>query len=140
MNESPSHADAMDEAEGKVLATIERLERQLAQAKIILANMRTFREQLADEVPGVPHVRPGQYQGMRPVDALESYLRIRKGNQVPLPKIVADLVVGGVNPGAPRGRKNDPAGLIEHTLKISLPPKGGHHRMEAVRITERHPV
>jgi hypothetical protein len=70
-----------------------------------------------------PHVTPGEYVGQRVVTALESYLRARRGLRIPLTRIVQDLMTGGVDPGSPRGRNNDPARLIAQTVKIALPNK-----------------
>lgn len=69
----------------------------------------------------LPPVTPGEFRGMRISNALEPYIRLRRGHRIPFKRIVDDLLEGEVNPGAPRGRKTDPRTLIAQTLKITLP-------------------
>lgn len=72
-------------------------------------------------VPDLPAVIPGQYIRQRAVDALENYLRSRKGLRIPLDRAVQDLIAGGANAGEPGGRNSDPAKRMRHNLKIAVP-------------------
>ena len=85
----------------------------------MIDNIESLRKESGDR--GVPPVRPQEYAGMRAVDALESYFKGRRGLKISLARAVEDLIAGGVDPGKPRGRKTDPAGLVAHTIKITLP-------------------
>lgn len=114
--------DGLAIAEDSLLAEQERLTKELKAIQTLISNVRAVRISGAGEKP-YPPVREHEYQGMRAVDALESYLRGRRGMKIPLSRIAQDLVKGGVNPGEPRGKKNDPTLLVDHTLRISLPNK-----------------
>lgn len=117
---SQTKTSALDDAEERILRDIESLKTQQAALEQIIDNIRAAKA-LRGMGPAIARVKPDEYKGMRAVDALAVYLLSRKGTKIPLARIVEDLVVGGVDPGQPRGRKSDPAALIAHTLKISLP-------------------
>lgn len=76
------------------------------------------------EINLLPPVLPGDYPGMTRKDALEYYMRQRKGNRIPLSKIVADLLAGGVDPGEPRKAGETPAATLAHNIKIGLSQPG----------------
>lgn len=71
--------------------------------------------------PHSPSVIPGQYAGQRAIDALENYLRARKGLRVPLDRCVQDLIAGGAGTDKTAGRSSDPARRMTHNLKIAVP-------------------
>ena len=113
-----------------LLESIERIERDrdshLAQVEAlnnILAQMRQAVQLRSNRTLVLPSIKPNEYQGMRAIDALETYLRQRPGVKIPLSRAVEDLIRGGVYPGKARGRQTDPAALIAHTIKISFPNK-----------------
>ena len=109
-----------------IQANIADLENQIA----LLRNALEFLNRGSGGVPEtsadgrkIPPVKSRDYQGNRAVDALENYLKARRDLRIPLSKAVRDLLAGGVDPGKPRGRINDPEALVSRTIKISLPNK-----------------
>lgn len=69
---------------------------------------------------GIRPVVPGEFKGLRVIEALEQYMRARQGARIPLSRIVEALMLGDVEPGKPRGKRTDPAALISTAIKISL--------------------
>jgi hypothetical protein len=69
---------------------------------------------------GIRPVVPGEFKGLRVIEALEQYMRARQGSKIPLTRIVEALMLGDVEPGKPRGTRTDPAALISTAIKISL--------------------
>jgi len=118
VNYSSNAKEAIKEVIERNLAHIERQRKELLELK---ASVEAMERRAGYSLEQLPLVRPNEYKGMRAVDALESYLRVRRGFKIPLARAVADLVEGGVDPGQPRGKKTDPVGLVSHTLKISIP-------------------
>jgi hypothetical protein len=98
------------------------LEQQLKTIEEILANMEAVekRSGYGQSLDALPVVKPDDFRGKRAGEAVEPYLRARRGFKIPLPRIVADLVEGGADKGENRGKVTDPAKLISHTLKLSL--------------------
>jgi len=115
-----SYPDRLSLAEDQLVNEMSDLEGRLKTLKGILENLRAARKTAAGGQDIRP-VSPEEYRGLRIVDALETYLRARRGIKIPLPRIIEGLVVGGVDPGKPRRNRTDPAALISQTIKISLP-------------------
>ena len=114
--------DPFDSAEERFMREEEKLLRRLKECREMLARIREGKKRLNNTGGSdLPPIKPGEYASMRPVDALAVYLRTRRGSRIPLSHAVKDLIVGGVYPGQPRGKKNDPAALVTHSLKIALP-------------------
>jgi hypothetical protein len=113
--------NAFDASEEYFLRQLEDLRRQQKECEDMIKRLREAKKRIMGGVAEIPPVKPGEYVSMRPVDALEHYLKARRGLRIPLNRAVSDLVAGGVDAGQPRGKKNDPAALVTHTLKISLP-------------------
>lgn len=111
--------DHLAVVEESLLATRHNLQKQLSAVDTMIDNLRNLRDG-SGEKP-IPPVRPNEYAGMRAARALENYLRARREFRIPLSKAIADLLMGGVESGKPRGKKTDPASLISHALKIMLP-------------------
>ena len=112
-------AHPLDRAEAELDATVRSLENQLQQARQILARIRSAKTGTPENETQV--VISGQYAGQRAIDALENYLRARKGQRIPLDRCVQDLIAGGANTGEPRGRSSDPVRRMTHNLKIAIP-------------------
>lgn len=108
-------------AKEELLKGLREAEQQAKTIKEILANMEAAEKRSGQNLEMLPPVRKDEYRGMRAADALEIYLRSRRGYKIPLTRAVADLVDGGTNPGQPRGKKTDPIALVLHTLKIAVP-------------------
>lgn len=85
-----------------------------------------------------PPVGPEEYKGKRAIDALELYLRVRRGAKVTLSQAVEDLVKGGAYPGDPRKGQSDPTALIMHTLKIGIPQKSRIFEFEPKLPAKNH--
>lgn len=137
----------VDLAEEKLLEGKRQLEKELAYIEEVLTDIRRRKQKKSSGIDALPDVKEGEFMGKRPVDALEWYLKARRGIRIPLSKAVADLLIGGAHPGNPRGRQSDPAALIAHTLKIGIPnrrklfdftPKGTSSKGRAV-IPRRTP-
>jgi hypothetical protein len=77
-------------------------------------------ESMEEEDSKIPHVKQREYEGMRGIDALERYLKDRRGMRIRLSKAVKDLIEGGADPGQPRRGITDPEELVAHALKIGL--------------------
>lgn len=120
-SQSPVKTPFVDLAEEKLLEGKRQLEKELAYIDEVLNDLRKRRKNKNSGLDSLPDVREGEFMGKRPVDALEWYLKARRGVRLPLSKVVADLVIGGAHPGNPRGSQTDPAALIAHTLKIGIP-------------------
>lgn len=107
-------------AKEHLLTERRELQERLKAIDEILANIEAVERRSAHNLD-LPVVRSDEFRGKRAVDALDAYLRARRGFKIPLSRAVADIVAGGVDPGQPRGNKSDPAALVSHTLKIALP-------------------
>jgi hypothetical protein len=118
-------------AKEELLKGKRELEQELKTLNEHLANMEAVerRSGHSQSLDTLPIAKKDEFKGMRPIDALENYLRARRGFKIPLPRIVADLVEGGVHPGSNRGKTSDPAELVSWTLKISVPSRKafGYH-------------
>lgn len=120
-SQNPAKSPYVDLAEDQLLEGKRLLLKQLAYIDDLLTIIQKKKQQQNSGLDSLPDVKDGEFKGARPVHALEIYLRARRGFRIPLSKVVADMVVGGVHPGNPRGKQNDPAALIAHTLKIGIP-------------------
>lgn len=65
-------------------------------------------------------VEEDEFRGRKIGVSVDSYLRRRRGQRLTLAEVVKDLLAGGQDPGKPRGKKKDPAKLIEQKVKILL--------------------
>lgn len=117
-NEQP--IDRLARAEAEWGATVQDLEQQLQSARAILATIRREKAGINGNSQDQTPVIPGQYAGQRAIDALENYLRARKGMRIPLDRCVQDLIIGGADTGQPRGRSADPFRRMRHNLKIAI--------------------
>jgi hypothetical protein len=108
-------------AKEHLLKGLRDAEQEVRRYKKLLATFEADERQSWPDLDDLPPVRSEEYKGKRAMDALESYLRVRRGFKIPLALAAADLVEGGCDPGAPRGKKVDPAALVAHTLKIGVP-------------------
>jgi hypothetical protein len=61
------------------------LEQQLKTIDEILANMEAVEKRSGYSLEALPVVKKDEFRGMRAVDALENYLRARRGFKIPLP-------------------------------------------------------
>ncbi len=89
----------------------------------IISNTRSAKAGLDGETPELPPVIPGQYQGLRPIDALENYLRARRGVRIRLARAVEDLLAGGADSGPKKARSPIAAKRMMQDLKIAIPNK-----------------
>lgn len=108
-------------AKEELLKGKRELQRQLQTIEELLSNMEAVERRSGYNLDHLPQVRKDEFKGKRTMDALDAYLRARRGFKIPFPRIVADLLEGGVDGGRPRGKKSDPAALVSHTLKIGIP-------------------
>jgi hypothetical protein len=108
-------------AKEHLLKGLRDAEEQVRIHKELIATFEAVERRSKPGLDHLPPVRSDEYKGMRAMDALEAYLRVRRGFKIPLPIAAADLVEGGCDPGAPRGKKSDPIALVSHTLKIGVP-------------------
>jgi hypothetical protein len=131
-------------AKEELLKGKRELEQELKTLNEHLVNMEAVerRSGHGQSLDALPVVKKDEFRGMRAVDALENYLRARRGFKIPLPRIVADLVEGGVDPGHARGKKSDPAALVSHTLKIGIPNRKafGYHPDSISEKTGAHVI
>lgn len=68
-----------------------------------------------------PVVSDEEIKGLEPGEALEVYMRNRKGVKIPFLQIVAEFMAAGVNPGKPRaGKGGQPRNLMIRNLKIAV--------------------
>lgn len=130
--------DALDESEKRIMRDVESLEAQAKRLRQIVDNIRAAKRMrgLGAEIPGV---KRDEYKGMRATDALEVYLRSRRDMRISLAQAVADLITGGVDPGQPRGRQNDPTALLAHTLKIALQNRAATFQWEPAGLLKGIP-
>jgi hypothetical protein len=61
-----------------------------------------------------------EYKGMILRNAIETYLRARRGHRISFERVVSDLLLAGVDPGLPRLGQSDPVRLLSHNLKILM--------------------
>lgn len=108
-------------AREELLKGLREAEQQVKTFKEILSRLDEVEQRSNFNLSHLPPVRQNEYRGMRAMDALESYLRARRGFKVPLKRAVEDLLEGGVDPGRSRGKQTEPSALISHTLKIGIP-------------------
>jgi hypothetical protein len=107
-------------AKEELLKGLREAERAVQTFKEHIAAIEAVERRSVGNLEHLPPIRENEFKGNRAVKALDSYLRGRRGLRIPLSRVVADLVEGAADPGAPRGNKKDPAELIDHTLKLSL--------------------
>jgi hypothetical protein len=132
-----SGASPINLAKEKLLKGLADLDRQRKSIMDVLSYMEAMERRTGYNLEDAPPIRKDEFRGARAVQALESYLRTRRGFRIPLSRIVKDLVEGGVDPGQPRGKKNDPAGLVAHTLKIAVPNRRDVFGYEPSAVNEK---
>lgn len=108
-------------AKEELLKGKRELLRQLETIEELLSNMEAVERRADYSLDKLVPVRKDEFKGKRAMEALDAYMRARKGHKIPFRRIIADLIEGGADPGSPRGSKTDPAVLIAHTLKIGIP-------------------
>jgi hypothetical protein len=137
LNHAARAANFFNHVKEEILTELAEIERGRQDLMELLANIEAKERRKGYNLDNAPPVRKDEFRGVRAVQALESYLRIRRGFRVPLSRIVKDLVEGGVDPGQPRGSKNDPAGLVAHTLKIAVPNRRDVFGYEPAAVNEK---
>ena len=131
-------AHPFNDALASLEALKRKLENQLKDVNQIIANIVKVQSGVdGSSLPDLPAVIPGQYVGQRAVDALENYLRGRKGLRIPLDRAVQDLIAGGADTGQPGGRSADPAERMTHNLKIAIPNRTETFGWEPVVTTQQ---
>ncbi len=121
--------DDVETIRTSLLALAADLERRLAAARRALAELEEMTP--PRDASSVPPVKPRDYQAMRPIDALEGYLKARRGVRIQFSKAEHDLVEGGVDPGQARWKNKDPEALVAQTLKIGPAQQGQSLRVDS---------
>ncbi len=67
----------------------------------------------------IRHVIIGEFKGHKISLALTLYLRERRGQRIPIDRVVDDLLLAGVDPGKQRSNQT-PAQTMRHNLKITV--------------------
>jgi hypothetical protein len=129
--------DYVSEAKKPLQLHLAKLRQEVAAVEEILGRFDAMNGAPSSEIKLLPPVMPGEYKGQSRKDALEYYMRQRRGNRVPLSKIVADLLAGGCNAGEARKVGESPEATLAHNIKIGLSQPGArlYGRSPAGKLT-----
>jgi hypothetical protein len=117
----PDETDTWRVMKEQAQRKIARLELELAELRAVVERINHSQLRLGRAIDeNIAPVNPGVYKGQRVAVGLFNFLKARKESRFPLLHVVKELMAGEVNPGKPRGKRTDPAGLIAQSVKIAL--------------------
>jgi hypothetical protein len=93
------------------------LQKKATELEEVIKRLRGLSEGSGTE-PDTRYVILGEYKGHKISLALTLYLRARRGQRIPIDRIVDDLFLAGVDPGKSRGNQT-PAQALRQNLKIT---------------------
>jgi len=111
-------ADRLSEAKKLILQQRDEFLGRAAEFNALLDYMNVLESgsTRSHELTLLPLVEKDEYKGVQLSPAVEDYLPKRKGHRIPFLRVVADMLLGGVDPGK-RQHQSDPTKLMAHKLK-----------------------